>query len=206
MAMSRSGGTLPVLDLDGERVVDSTRIIKALERRTPDPALYPADPEERRRALELEDFFDENAGHDMRRVGFWELRDDRSGISDFLGTDQGAGTRVMIRAMMPVAWPYIKRRYDFTEEEFQRSRDTLVTALDRIESERAGREHLVGDSFTVADLAGAALLFPLAWPAELQYDHPDQPSEFTDSVKDHPSVAWIRDTYRRHRGTSAEVR
>jgi glutathione S-transferase len=206
MAMSRNGGTLPVLDLDGERVVDSTRIIEALERRTPEPALYPADPEERRRALELEDFFGENAGHDMRRVGFWQQRDDRSGMSDLLATDQSAGTRVMIRAMMPVSWPYIKKRYDFTEEEFQRSRDTLVRALDRIESERAGGDHLVGDRFTVADLAAAALLYPLAWPAELQYDYPDPPpSEFTDSVKDHPGVAWIRDIYRRHRGTSAEV-
>ena len=34
-------GTLPVLDLDGERIVDSTRIIAALERRFPQPALYP---------------------------------------------------------------------------------------------------------------------------------------------------------------------
>ena len=32
----------------------------------------PADPEERRRALALEEYFDEHAGHDMRRVGFWE--------------------------------------------------------------------------------------------------------------------------------------
>src|SRR5919109_5395282 len=33
-------GTLPVLDLDGDRIVDSTRIIEALERRYPEPALY----------------------------------------------------------------------------------------------------------------------------------------------------------------------
>ena len=72
MAFSRGEGTLPVIDLDGGRIVDSTKIIEALERSQPEPALYPADPDERRRALELEDFFDEHAGHDMRRVGFWE--------------------------------------------------------------------------------------------------------------------------------------
>jgi glutathione S-transferase len=72
LAFSRGRGTLPVLDLDGERIVDSTRIIATLEERWPEPALYPADLEERRRALELEDFFDEHAGHDMRRVAFWE--------------------------------------------------------------------------------------------------------------------------------------
>src|SRR3954451_16188716 len=51
-------GTLPVLDLGGQRIMDSTRIIAALEESQTEPALYPADPDERRRALELEDFFD----------------------------------------------------------------------------------------------------------------------------------------------------
>lgn len=33
---------VPVLTLDGKVVFDSTRVIEALERRYPDPALYPA--------------------------------------------------------------------------------------------------------------------------------------------------------------------
>src|SRR5204863_3749459 len=56
------GSTFPVLVLDGEAIGDSTRIIEALEERFPEPALYPADPAERQRALELEDFFDEELG------------------------------------------------------------------------------------------------------------------------------------------------
>lgn len=67
-------GTLPVLDLDGKRIVDSTRIIAALERSFPVPALYPDDPRERTAALKLEEFFDEEAGHELRRAGFYEWR------------------------------------------------------------------------------------------------------------------------------------
>jgi glutathione S-transferase len=204
MAFSRRG-TLPVIDLDGERIMDSTRIIEALESRNPDPPLYPADPAERRRALELEEFFDEHAGHEMRRVGFWELRDDRRSMSAFLATGQGAAGRVFLRASMPVAWQYVKRRYHFTEEEFQRSRETLVAALERIELERDGGEHLVGGRFTVADLTAAALLYPLAWPAELQFDFPEPVSPFGESVRDHPAVAWIRETWHRHRGACAAL-
>ena len=63
-------GTLPVLELDGERIVDSTRIIEALERRYPERPLYDADADERQRALELEDFFDEEVGHELRRAVF----------------------------------------------------------------------------------------------------------------------------------------
>jgi glutathione S-transferase len=36
---SRGEGTLPALDLDGRRIVDSTAIIAALEERQPEPAL-----------------------------------------------------------------------------------------------------------------------------------------------------------------------
>src|SRR6058998_1760494 len=59
-------GTLPVLWLDGKAIGDSTRIIEVLEQRWPDPPLYPRDEAARRRALELEDFFDEELGHPLR--------------------------------------------------------------------------------------------------------------------------------------------
>jgi glutathione S-transferase len=128
-----------VLDLDGERIVDSTRIIAALEGRFPERPLYPADPDERRRALELEDHFDEHAGHDMRRVGFWEQRDEMDHEIALLTTDQPAAARVVLRGIFPLGWRYVSRRYSFDQESFERSRVALVAALDRIESSgRAG--------------------------------------------------------------------
>ena len=62
------GVTLPVLRLDGRAIRDSTAIVAALEARYPDPPLYPADPAERARALELENYFDEQLAPQLRRV------------------------------------------------------------------------------------------------------------------------------------------
>jgi glutathione S-transferase len=206
MAFSKGGGTLPVLDLDGSRIVDSTRIIEALEARQPDPPLYPDEPEERKRALEIEASFTDRIGHDMRRVIFWELRDQREFMAKFLATDQGRAGRARIRAIMPVAWRYVVRRYGFDEDSYQRSREALVGALDRIETERNGGPFLVGEQFSVADLTAAALLYPVALPPEFQYELPDPPrSDFLDSVRDHPARAWISETWHRHRGTSSAV-
>jgi glutathione S-transferase len=140
--MSRGDRTLPVLDLEGRRIMDSTRIIGVLEERSPEPALYPADAEERRRALDLEDFFDEHAGHDMRRVGFWEARQDLPFALRFMTTDQprgaGAAGRVGLRAAFPFVWRYMSSRYDFNEGAVVDSRTTIAKALDRIEAEREG--------------------------------------------------------------------
>src|SRR3954454_18562690 len=61
-----AGRTFPVLELDGDVLGDSTVIIEALERRYPEPPLYPDDPAERRRALAIGDFFDEELGPSLR--------------------------------------------------------------------------------------------------------------------------------------------
>jgi glutathione S-transferase len=207
---SRGDGTLPVLELDGQRIVDSTAIIAALEERQPDPALYPAGPDERRRALELEDYFDEHAGHDVRRVGFVEWWDEPDFGARVFTIEQpaavGWGVRNLQRVVRPVLWRFVDRRYGFDRESFERSKETVRAALDRIEAERDERPYLVGDSFTVADLTAAALLYPVVWPPEFSYELPDRPrSEFLDSVSDHPACAWLGEIWRRHRGGSAAV-
>jgi glutathione S-transferase len=201
-------GTLPVLDLDGERIVDSTHIVQSLERRNPEPPLYPDDPAERRRALELEDFFDEHAGHDLRRVAFYDIRADPDYVSAFLTTGRSAATRRVFRALLaaPGSMAYANRRYRINAEDAAASRAKLAAALDRIMAELQPSGYLAGGRFTIADLTAAALLFPLAWPAELQYDYPDPPdAPFIRSFEGHPALDWIRDIYSRHRGTSAEI-
>jgi glutathione S-transferase len=201
-------GTLPVLDIDGERIVDSTRIIAALEGRHPEPALYPEQPAERRKALELEDFFDEEAGHELRRAAFYELRGDPDYVSALLTTGRSGTTRRLFRVFisLPGAMVYARRRYRIYPADAEQARAKLGAALDRITAELKPSGYLVGSRFSVADLTAAALLFPLAWPAQLQYRYPDPPDlGALEPLAAHPAVDWIAEVYRRHRGSSMEV-
>lgn len=199
-----SRGTLPVLDLGGERIADSTSIIEALEERHPENPLYPDDPEHRRRALELEDFFDEEMGHDLRRVAFFDWPNEY--IGDLLTTAQPAAVRAPFRATLPIGMVWARRRYRIHPEDVEASRRKVEAALDRLESELGSGDYLVGEGFTVADLTAASLLFPLAWPQEVQYDLPEPLGwEFRDRLVDRPALQWVREMYRRHRGTSAAV-
>src|SRR3954465_12429814 len=58
LVMTRGRGfTMPVLVADDRHIGDSTAIIEWLEERSRSRSLYPSDPAERARALDLEDWF-----------------------------------------------------------------------------------------------------------------------------------------------------
>ncbi len=199
-------GTLPILDIEGQRYGDSTEIIAALERIQPDPPLYPQDPELRERALALEDHLDEETGHAMRRALFWEVRDDRSYMVDFITQGQPAPLRALMKATFPVGWVYVRHRYAFAQDTADAAWGEIEAALDLIETERDGGPYLVGETFTVADLTASALLWPLAWPPEFPYELPAFPhSQRLEQLRAHPAVAWIGGIYARHRPPSAEI-
>ena len=202
-------GTIPVLDLDGRRVVDSTRIIAALEERYPDPPLYPEDPEARSRALELEDYFDEHAGHDGRRVLFYELREQPGYAAAILSTAQPKRVRRFLGAAvkLPGAMAWANRRFRIYGEDVERSRKQIFAALDRLVAELQPSGYLVGERFSVADLTAASLLYPIAWPPEFQYElpQPPPPAPTVEAAAKHPGAEWIRRMWREHRGRSHAV-
>lgn len=85
--------TLPVIELDGRTIGDSTAIIAAVEQTYPEHPLYPADPAERRHALELEDWFDQRLGPDIRRFVFHALRSDPKRFDDLAASQIPAALR-----------------------------------------------------------------------------------------------------------------
>ena len=206
----RAGRTVPILEMNGRAIGDSTRIIEELERRWPEPPLYPAEPEERRRALDLEDFFDEQCGHDARRVLF---SDNLAEPEKFLVMLYGRDYRRLglLKAVSPVFCRLVKRRFDIRPEPVEESREKVCAAFDKVEAGVGPSGYLVGDSFTVADLTAASILAVIVMPPEFPYIKldPDQRSErsrrFRDSLKDRPGFRWVEEMYARHRGASAEV-
>lgn len=202
--------TFPVLRLDGRAIGDSTQIIAALEERYPDPPLYPADPAERARALELEDFFDEELAPHLRRYVWHETTKEPA---TFLRTALPGSPTALYAAMRPTAGvtaALLRRRYGINEQTAQESRRKVVAAMDHLEQELGDRDYLVGDRFSVADLTAATLFTPLVLPPERQYP-PDAPPvgpvrDLSEELEARAGATWVREMFRRHRGTSAEVR
>ncbi len=210
LALARSRGasyTLPLLELDGQCFADSTAAIAALEERFPERSLYPADPEQRRRALALEESFDENLGPSARLVVFHELgREPRllGGVGAY--SAPGRPFQQMTSLLGTYARGLTAARYGVHDPQAAtRARADVLAAFDLLEAEleRGDGVHLVGEDFTVADLTAAALFYPIVGPphAPLPQDIPlPAPlTEFIDSVRPRPGFRWVEDTYSRYR-------
>ena len=116
-------------------ISDSTRIIAELERRWPEPPLYPADAAERARALALEDHFDEKLGPEIRRLLFALLFSDPALAGTILaGPDDERRARVLSRTFVAVR-PFVALYYGAQEERVASARRSLEAALDRVQEE-----------------------------------------------------------------------
>src|SRR5688572_3479562 len=144
--------SVPVLELDGRVIHDSTRIIAALEQAYPEPPLYPRDVAERRRALELEDYFDEELGPHIRRFAFDQLLPHTDFMVDMFAQEASAFTRKAWRLAFPLVRAGIRKGLRIDRDGVELSRRKTFAALDHLERELGPSGYLVGDSFTVADL------------------------------------------------------
>jgi glutathione S-transferase len=198
--------TTPVLTIDGEAIGDSTSILAALEERWPEPPLMPGNTLQRKRALRLEEFFDEELGPHIRRALYWELLKRPDMVLPLFMNGQTTAARALLRGSFPVLKVGMRRTMNIHEDPSAASRRKVVEALDVLEEELDGRDYLVGNSFTLADLTAASLFYPLAGPPP-EYPYPtvapesvsEDAAEFMGTLTGRPGARWVAEMYRRHR-------
>jgi glutathione S-transferase len=203
------GSTFPVLVIDGKAIGDSTRIIQALEQRFPEPPLYPTDAGERRRALELEDFFDEELGAHTRLLCLHHTLPDAKLMLGTFVPDLKGGRLLGARLSYPLLRRRISREFGVDGGRVALANEKLTTAGERFRAELQPSGYLVGDRFSIADLTLAALVAPLAAPEEFPYPQPQRSHPRFEPVRAALSEAglleWTRQIYADHRGRSAEI-
>lgn len=200
--------TFPVLQLDNRAIGDSSAIIAALEEFQPEPPLYPRDPADRRHALELEEFFDEELGPPIRLLSFHELRRDPAALKEFTSGLMPAplarsDTALAVGARMGSVYSQLRYRVAETEDA-DLARSQVLAALDRLESELAAGDgrYLVGGTFSVADLSAASLFMPLVQPplGPNRIALPEPLERFRRPLRDRPGYRWVEETFDRERG------
>lgn len=199
---------VPVLQLGAETIVDSTRIIAALEAHRPEPPLYPADHAARTRALALEDYCDEELGPHLRRMFFhYTLQDPEAAIAA-LTVGESEVTRRIYGFAFPLVRAVMRRDLELDASRTEDSRRRIAVVIGRLGDEIGASGYLVGDRFGVADLTAAALLAPLVRPSAFPYVLPPLVpalASWRATLADSRAFRWVEDMYERHRGSSCAV-
>ena len=177
---------VPVLLTNGKVIPDSTATLEWLEDTRPEPALLPKSAKDRATAT------------------LWE---------EVALNALGPHGRVMITGRLlriddPEAQKsgkYFAEKYGYSPFEEEQSRLTVTRILTSLKETLSGREYLVGDTFTRADVTVAAMLMVLkAAPQEFFVFTPELRFVYLDKLGEDPAFAevfaWRDRMYKNHRG------
>jgi glutathione S-transferase len=151
--------TVPIL-VDGATVLrDSTDIVAWADAQSPG-CLLPTDPAERADALALEDTFDRDLGPATRRWAYSQMLAEPRLLS-YIAVRTPRWETIALRFTRPLVMAMIARGLEVTPAGVARSLPKIEAIFATV-SERLsdGRRYLVGDHFSVADLAFAAMSCP----------------------------------------------
>lgn len=199
--------TVPILQTPRQTIQDSTEILLWLEREHAPFALMPAASELRQQVLEIEERFDKLGRHFIRYLYATALTQ-RERMIRLWTLDANPVQRAVVAMSYPLLAATIRRVFAITPENVSRSEQKIQFELDWLAERIAGGQRfLAGNTLTAADITAAALLAPLACPAE----HPVYGSDdYRASVaslrarfKDAPALAWVRAIYRDFRQPAA---
>ncbi|OKH33353.1 glutathione S-transferase [[Phormidium ambiguum] IAM M-71] len=137
-------------------IADSTEIFKFLESYQSEPSLLPA-PAQQTAAWMLEDWLDESIGTATRFVYY----DFRAGEGKQI--DPSWSSQILIQV--------VRRQYQINSATVNLAKQRIKLALEVLQTWQK-QPYLVGESLSVADIAAAALLSPLALIPEYRKEYP----------------------------------
>ncbi len=149
--------TVPAMRVDGERISGSRAIAREVDRRWPEPPLYPADPEARAKAEEAERWGDEVLQAPVRRILWNAISRDHGPLRSYAeGARLGVPLGLAVKAAAPIV-AAAKRINRAGDEAVRGDLAALPGYLDRVDAWIA-EGVLGGEQLGAADLQIAGSL------------------------------------------------
>jgi len=191
--------SVPVLR-DGKTVVqDSSAIIDYLDARYANPALTPSEPEAARKALDWEEYFDEQIGANLRLWFYYHTLPERRLALSFLL--QGAAWHK--KPLFVLAYPKVRRAMlqsmNINTDTARQAEERFRAALEKLDEALVGRRLLVDDRFSRADLTACALLRRSCIPDEMSKEIPPAVRKLREELKNRRLCQWVRSVYAGYR-------
>lgn len=166
------GSSTPLLITNDGIFKDSTDILKYLDSKLDDKSkLYTNDEKTKKEIEDLEELFDTQLGVHSRRWAYYYLFKEKP---ELIKKAMCIGQQSFIESLFKILFPLIKnlmlKSMNINEKSMQRSKSKIDEVFHKVEEIlKDGREYLVGDTFTAADLTFATLAIPVIAPKQYKY-------------------------------------
>lgn len=201
---------VPIL-LNGSNVVqNSSDIITFLDQHIPAYPLTPACPTQSQAALAWESYLDAEIGVTLRQWFYFHALPKRQWALHFLTRDMPWHRRALFGACFPIVRTKMIQLMQITPATAKAAEQRLLTALDKLDLHLlTGRQFLVDDQFSRADLTACALLSPLCInhePAAVQAQFlPDSVQVLRQQHQSRPYFMWVQKMYQNYRLPQANL-
>jgi glutathione S-transferase len=187
-----AGGTVPVLIHGDRRLIDSTEILVYVDQLRGGDWLYPLDPAARSEVDAWEERFDAELGPHARRWIYAQLLPDARLLRSLWSRGVPAMQARLVPLIAPLARYLVRKGYKVTAESAKRSYDRLRAVFSAVDDKLAdGRDYLVAQRFSAADLTFASLAAPLLLPIECRATQPSL-NDLPEAMR--AEVLRLRDT------------
>jgi glutathione S-transferase len=181
---------VPVLLVNGTVIPDSTAILNWLEQYKPQPALLPASEKERAQVMLWEELMDGVLGTQARMLI----------IGHFLRSDEPE---------LQQGGRYFAQKYQYSPYAEEHAKAAIERLLTVLKYALEGRRHLIGETFTRADITAASMLLLVNPPPDdlFLFPAPMRPIytvPLTREAAFAPLFAWRDEMYRKHRGEAVK--
>lgn len=183
-----NGTTVPVLVSGNEAFTNSPEILQYLDGISKDKKLYPEDPELCQQVETLEKLFDEKLGVASRTWGYYYAIQKPFAVAIAWGINAPLIEKIKAILVFPLIPRLLKRMYDVTPGNKDLALEEIREVFELVNQELdSGKQFLVGDRLSAADITFAALASPILRPQ----NHPIYSSDLSkmsaerlDIVKD----------------------
>lgn len=199
LTQSRSS-SIPVIRHQNKVLQNSSDILDYLDLHFPERSLMPMNVDHSV-IREWELFADTRIGPHVRRCCYHVLLNHKALVVPMLAQDGPWYGASLLRLVFPRLVKVMRHSMRIDQEGYTQSKYALDSAIERLRKHLCDRQFLVGESFTRADLAVAALLAPLARPVGYGIEWLDiLPQELEELALEYSDVlAWVNTIYDNNR-------
>lgn len=196
-----SGSSLPILVHNRKVVNESSEIISYLDQTFPQNRLTPKDEGLKKDALKWEQFADTELGPDVRSLCYHTLLDHPDITIPFFTEDGPWFGKWLMKFTFAKLSAKMREYMKLNDETVALIEQHLAQTIDKVHAHIKDKEFFVGNSFSRADIAVAALLAPLCRSKNYGLDWPEQyPDPLHSSIEKYADkLAWVTRMYAQHR-------